>query len=115
MPTSPQVEAVVEAITSHLVSGFNPEKIVPDVENFMADLHRVPEALSDALKKVAAKFESELPVRAEVADAVREMIPGADAMTEHAAEANTVFRNLHEQELRQHHEPRPGENAWNKD
>lgn len=112
--TSQQVQNITQAITD-VFANFNPEKIVPDFENFISDLHLVPEALAEALKKFAARIESEWPVNNQVADAVREMVPGAIQMGEAAGEANTQFRSLHQQELEQHHNPRTGEGtvSWN--
>jgi hypothetical protein len=113
MASSKTIDGVTEAVTSGF-SNFNPESIVPDVEDFLGNLDQVPDALSDAIKKIADRLDNELPVNKDVSEALREMIPVLGTLAERAREANAIFRQRHEQELEQHHNPRPGESAWNR-
>jgi hypothetical protein len=112
MANSAPITAVTEAV-SDAFGNFQPEKIVPDVENFLANLDQVPEAFAAALKKLAGRFEDELPIHPDVTEALREMIPMFNTLAERAREVNATFRSRHEQELNQHHEGRPREDAWN--
>jgi hypothetical protein len=112
MANSAPVTAVTEAVNDAF-GKFDPERIVPDVENFFASLDQVPEALADALKKLAGRFEDERPIHPDVTEQLREMIPMLNALAERAREVNATFRSRHEQELKQHHEGRPREDAWN--
>lgn len=108
---SQPVDNVTEAISA--LNNFNPESVVPDVEDFLGNFHQIPEALSAAIRKIADKLDNDLPVNKDVGETIREMIPVLDTLAERAREANATFRQRHSQELDQHHNPRPGERAWN--
>jgi phosphoglycolate phosphatase-like HAD superfamily hydrolase len=110
--TSAPVEAVVEAIGTSLGS-FAPESVVPDVEGLLENHHKIYEALTENLKKLAARLDDELPVHSDVAEGLREMIPALNTLGDQANEVYSTFKSRHEQELRQHYEPRANEKAWN--
>jgi phage-related minor tail protein len=111
--TSAPVEAVVEAINSAF-GNFNPQEVVPDVEAFLENLPKVFEALTDGLKKVAGRLDEDLPVHKDVGEAVRELAAPLGGLSERAEEAYTTFKSRHAQELDQHYNPRPHEEAWNR-
>jgi hypothetical protein len=110
--TSAPVEQVVEAIGSSL-GNFTPESVVPDVESLLENHHKIYEALQENIKKLAGRLDDELPVHADVAEGLREMIPSLSTLGDQANEVYNTFKNRHEQELRQHYEPRANERAWN--
>jgi len=112
MPASPIVERITEAIRDAF-KGFAPEKVVPDVDGVMEHLVDIPDALAESLKGLASRLEDDLPIHAAVPEALRDLIPVVEGLRERFAEANTIFRREHEQELKQHYEPRAGEKAWN--
>jgi uncharacterized protein Yka (UPF0111/DUF47 family) len=110
--TSAPVEQVVEAIGSAL-GNFTPENIVPDVEALLENQRKIYEALAENIKKLAGRIEDESPVSNDVAEGLREMVPAISALSERADEVYGTFKARHEQELRQHYDPRPNERAWN--
>jgi hypothetical protein len=109
---SPVIDKVTEFVTESF-GNFQPERVVPDIEDFLASLHEVPQALADAVKKVAARLEDDYPLNMAVAEALREIVPSFETAAERAKEANEIFRTKHEQEIDQHHNPRSSEKAWN--
>ena len=111
--TSAPIEQVIEAINSAF-GNFNPESVVPDVEAFLENLPKVFDTLMDGLKKVAGRLDEDLPVHKDVGEALRELIPPLGGLSERAEEAYTTFKNRHAQELDQHYNPRPHEEAWNR-
>ena len=112
MANSAPITAITEAVGDSLAK-FQPESMVPEVEDFFSSLDQMPEAIAEALKKLAQRFEDEFPLNPAVPEALREMIPLFNSAAERAREANSTFRTKHEQELNQHHEGRPQEQAWN--
>jgi hypothetical protein len=112
MAASPEVARIVDAI-SDAFAGFKPESVVPDVEGFLAHFPEIFDALSDGLKKFSGQVENDLPIHADVSDAINEMVPRFAGLADAAREVNSTFRSRHEQELDQHYNPRAGEKAWN--
>lgn len=112
MAASKTVTTLVEAIHDAL-GGFAPEKLCPDVEDFLSGMPEVWEAMSEQVKKVASRMEDGMPVHAEVPDALRELIPHLDRLAEASREANEIFRRKHEEDLKRYHEPRNNEPAAN--
>lgn len=109
--TSAPIERITQAITD-AVSSWDPESVVPDVEGLLENLHKVPDALTDAIKKITGRLD-EMPVTPDAGEALREMIPVLATLSERADDAYGVFKRKHEQELDQHYNPRPNEKAWN--
>jgi hypothetical protein len=110
--TSAPVNQVVEAIGDSL-GKFAPESVVPDVEALLENQHRIYEALQENIKKLASRLDDELPVHADVAEGLREMIPAFNSLIDQAGEVYSTFKSRHAQELDQHYNPRPSERAWN--
>lgn len=113
MATSSVIDQVVEAMNDAF-SRFNPESVFPDVDAFLENLPKITEALAENLKKASARLEpGEMPIKGEVAEALREMIPSVNVAGDKAGEAFQTFCRLHEQEREQHLNPRTREDAWN--
>lgn len=110
--TSAPVSKVTEAIGEAL-GGFSPESVVPDVEALLENHYKIYEALQENLRKVAARLDDDLPVHADVAEGLREMMPALGTLADQAGEVYATFKARHAQELDQHYNPRPKESAWN--
>jgi len=110
-PASPKVENLVSA-TNDAFAGFQPEKIVPDVEALLARLPEWFESIGENWKKFAENSQGELPLHGDVSEAMLDMMPHIQALTEAAGKVNDLFRQRHADDLKRHYEPRTGEAKW---
>jgi hypothetical protein len=110
-PASPKVQNLVEA-TDEAFSGFQPERVVPDVEALLAHLPEWFDSIGSNWKKFAEQAQGDLPVHPDVSEAMLDMMPHIQALSEAAGKVNELFRQRHADDLKRHYEPRAGEAKW---
>lgn len=114
MAASAVIDRIVQEINDAFGS-FRPERLMPDVENFLENLPAVFKALNEQLEKVSGHLESDMPVNGAVADALNEVRPHMDRASEAATEASETFKRVHEDDRKRYHEPRTQEHRANVD
>lgn len=99
----------VEAVSA--IGAWEPESIT-DIDQFLADLGQLYEALASTQANLAQRFGSDLPIGAPVVEHLGELASGAAALTDHAGQGRAIFRSHHEQEFHRLENPRPHEEMW---
>jgi hypothetical protein len=111
MPVSTPVQGAVDAINDSM-GRYAPESLIPDVEGYLEHLPDVIEAYRDAVRGFADKL-TQMPVHPDVAEALKDTIPGLDAVADAAREVLAVFKAKHGPDLERHYNPRANERASN--
>lgn len=114
MASSAVINRIVEEINAAF-GGFRPERLMPDVENFLENLPEVFKTINEQLQKVSGHMESDMPVNGAVSDALNEVRPHMDRAAEAAEEAFETFKRVHEDDRKRYHEPRTQEHRANVD
>ena len=104
------IEPVVDAM-HQFVGGFHPDN-GDDLEAFAADFGRLFTEAGAAIGNLASRLGSDFPVDARVVQAYEEMASTMAALSDLAADAYRVHREVHAKELERIEAPRPGEEMW---
>lgn len=76
-------------------------------------LHEVPANVGMALRTYCVRLQSSYPIHQSVVEALGELYLAHAALVERAQEIATLFRRVHEDDLRREEAPRTNEAAWN--
>ena len=107
---SSNVDAAAEAIDQH-IGGWQPDNAI-DLDMFLSSIPQLFESLSGAFNHVADTLGDQFPVDPSVPERLREIAATVAAMADHAGEAHSTHRSVHEKELERIENPRPNERMW---
>lgn len=108
MSTAP-IEQAADAINA--IGAWEPESVT-EIDEFLANLGQLYEALATTQANLAQRFGSDLPIGAPVVEHLGELASGAAALTDHANQGREIFRSHHEADFDRLENPRPREEMW---
>jgi hypothetical protein len=105
----PIIQNAVEALRQ--VAGYTPEN-PEEFQNFVRDLPAVYESHAEGLTGLADRLGDEKPFDPRFLDHLRDMGGQMAGASDHAMEAERIYRGQHETEIARREHPRPGEEFW---